>query len=247
MEGYTDETYGRLWAPFYDSIYEGVDERLIRLLASYAGNPARALELAVGSGRVALPLQAAGVEMTGVDISPEMIDLLRAKPGGEGVQVVQGDFAEVPVDASFPLIYLVFNTLFMLTEQERQITCFINVASHLEPGGHFIVQGFVPDLGRFDRYGSYVGVSSISQHNVHAVEMSLHDAVLQRVTSHLVRRDTDGQEVVLPVVLRYVWPAEMDLMGRIAGLDLVARWNWYDRSPFTDSSDQHVSVYRKPA
>jgi hypothetical protein len=175
-----------------------------------------------------------------------MIGLLRAKPGADQIRVIKGDFADVAVDVQFPLVYLPFNTLFALTEQERQIDCFRNVASALEPGGRFVLDTFVPDLRRFDHLGTRMGVSSISSNETHAYEMSIHNAVEQSVVSHHVRRLEDGTTVVLPVVVRYAWPAEMDLMARLAGLTLEARWGWYDKRPFTEQSLQHVSVYRKP-
>jgi len=244
MSSYDMRSYGALWAPYYDDLYT-VDSELA-FLAPLAGDPPRALELAIGSGRVALPLAEVGVEVTGIDISDEMIGLLQAKPGGDQIRVIKGDFADVAVDEQFPLVYLPFNTLFALTEQERQIACFRNVANALEPGGRFVLDTFVPDLRRFDHLGTRMGVSSISSNETHAYEMSIHNAVEQSVVSHHVRRLEDGTTVVLPVVVRYAWPAEMDLMARLAGLGLEARWGWYDRRPFTEQSLQHVSVYRKP-
>ncbi len=246
VKDWAKETYGDLWAPYYDEIYPVVDNSAIVLLAGYAGEPARALELAIGSGRVGLPLSHSGVEVVGIDASQEMISLLRAKPGGEDIEVIMGDFADVPVgERRFPLVYLVFNTLFALPSQQRQIECFANVAAALEPEGRFVLEGFVPDLGRFDRHNTRMGVSSISTNQAHAYELSIHDPVDQTVTSHTVRRLEDGKTVVLPVVLRYAWPAELDLMARLAGLELENRWDWYDRRPFIDTSEHHVSVYQK--
>jgi SAM-dependent methyltransferase len=245
MSEYQIETYGERWAPFYDSIYEEIDRATIDFLKSLSGIPPRALELAIGSGRIALPLAAAGVEVMGIDISEEMIELLKGKPGGEAIDVLKGDFAEVEVDRSFPLVYLAFNTLFALLDQDRQVDCFINVARALEPGGRFVLDTFVPDLGRYDHLGTRMGVSSISSNDSHAYEMAIHNSLDQTVVAHHVRRLEDGSNVVLPVTVRYAWPSEMDLMGRLAGMELEERWGWYDRRPYTERSGQYVSVYRK--
>ncbi len=246
MGQYEDKTYGAKWAPFYDSIYQDVEDSTIDFLEGYAGSPPRALELAIGTGRVALPLVDRGVEMTGIDISEEMISKLREKPGGEAVKISTGDFADVTVEGSFLLVFLGFNTLFALLTQERQITCFQNVAAHLEPGGCFVLDCFVPDMKRWDDHNTRMAVSNISSTDEHAYEMSIHHPMEQKVTSHVVRRLADGKTVALPVYIRYAWPSEMDLMARLAGLELENRWGWYDRRPFTDASGQHVSVYRKP-
>lgn len=246
MSDYEIGTYGRVWAPHYDDIYEEIDQSTIELLAGYAGRGGRALELAIGSGRIALPLAAAGVEVVGVDISEEMVSLLRAKPGGEAIEVVIADFADVPVEETFPLVYLAFNTLFALLDQDRQVECFANVARALEPGGRFVLDSFVPDLQRYDHMNTRLGVSSITSNEAHAYELAIHEPLTQRVIAHHVRRLEDGTTVVLPVTIRYVWPSEMDLMARLAGLALEQRWGWYDRRPFTERSGQYVSVYRKP-
>lgn len=238
--------YGIQWAPYYDDIYFEVDYEVV-LLASLAGEPPRALELGIGSGRVAIPLSEAGVEVAGIDASDDMLSLLSAKPGGHEITIIRGDFADVAVDSKYPLIYLPFNTLFALTTQERQIECFANVARALEPGGRFVLDTFVPDLNRWDHHNTRMAVSSISSDTAHAYELSIHDPITQSTTSHHVRTLDDGSTVTLPVDIRYAWPAEMDLMGRLAGLNLENRWDWYDRSPFTAQSGQHVSVYRKPA
>ena len=247
MSDYGPTTYGEHWAAYYDDIFEESDESAIRLFAAYAGRPGRALELAIGTGRYAIPLHHAGVTVTGVDISEEMVAKLRAKEGGDSIEVVMGDFADVPVgERTFPLVYLTFNTIFALLTQQRQIECFSNVASALEPGGRFVLDCFVPDLGRFDQFNTRIGVSSISSPTTHAYEMSIHDPVNQRTSAHHMRRLDDGTTVVLPVEIRYCWPSELDLMARLAGLELEERWGWYDRRPFTEKSGQHVSVYRKP-
>jgi SAM-dependent methyltransferase len=245
MSEHDIEAYGAIWAPYYDELFDD-SESEVRFLKAFAGDPPRALELAVGSGRVALPLSAAGVQMTGIDISADMLGLLRAKPGGDGIQIIEGDFADVAVDDTFPLVYLPFNTLFALLDQARQVDCFVNTARALESGGRFVLDAFVPDMTRFDRYQTRMAVESITSNQAHAYELSIHDPVAQRVVSHHVRRQEDGSTVVLPVTIRYAWPAEIDLMAKIAGLELEDRFGWYDRRRFTEQSGQHVSVYRKP-
>ena len=239
--------YGAAWAEHYDEIFDTVDGATIDFLAGYAGEPPRALELAVGTGRIALPLAERGVEVSGIDISEEMVARMREKPGGEAIEVVIGDMAEVPVEGSFPLIYLAFNTFFGLLTQERQVECFRNVAAHLEPGGRFVLEGFVPDMKRFDSNETRFGVISIDSDDEHSYEISVHRLETQRISTHYVRRRADGTTVVLPIEIRYAWPSEIDLMGRLAGLERVERWGWYDRRPFTGASNQHVSVYRKPS
>jgi SAM-dependent methyltransferase len=246
MEGYDERTYGRSWAPYYDEIFSDVDDSMIDLLERHAGSPPRALELAIGTGRIAIPLAERGVEVTGIDVSREMVEKMRAKPGGEAIPVTIGDFADVSVDGEFPLIYLAFNTLFALPTQERQIECFQNVADHLEPGGRFIIDCFFPDLKRFDDYNTRLGVSNITSAEEHRYELSIHDPVHQRISSHMVKRNADGSTVVLPVEVRYAWPAELDLMARIAGLELGDRFGWYDLRPFNERSVGHISIYVKP-
>jgi SAM-dependent methyltransferase len=242
-----EHTYGEVWAPHYDEIYSTTDTDAIDLLAEFAGDPPRVLELAIGTGRLALPLAERGVEVIGIDISAEMIAQLRTKPGSDRIETVIGDMAEVPVAGTFALIYLAFNTLFALQSQERQLRCFANVADHLQPGGRFVIDCFVPDLKRFDSNNTRMSVTSIDSVDEHTYELSVHDPVHQRVVNHTVRRRSDGTSAVLPVTLRYAWPAELDLMALLAGLELEDRWGWYDRRPFTTASGQHVSVYRKPA
>jgi len=246
MRGYDEMTYGARWAPYYDDIYSSADDSMIELLARHAGDPPRALELAIGSGRIAVPLREAGVSVTGIDASEEMVAKLRSKSGGEDIQVSIGDFAEVDVEDTFPLIYLTFNTIFGLLTQERQVECFQNVADHLEPGGRFVIDCFVPDVRRFDEYNTRMGVSTIGSVDEHMFEMSVYDPVNQIVNSHVVRRVEDGTSVVLPVRIRFAWPSELDLMARLAGLELEDRFGWYDLRPFNERSTSHMSIYHKP-
>lgn len=245
MSEYDIDTYGSIWAPYYDELYTGAEAE-VKFLRAYSGHPPRALELAIGSGRIGLPLSRSGVEVTGIDISDDMTELLRAKPGGDEIEVIKGDFADVGVETRYPLVYLAFNTLFALLEQDRQVECFVNTARALEPGGRFVLDSFVPDMKRFDAHGTRMAVESITSNETHAYELAIHDPVAQRVIAHHVRRFENGSSVVLPVEVRYAWPAEMDLMARLAGLEFEERFGWYDRRRFTEQSGQHVSVYRKP-
>lgn len=247
MDGYDSQTYGQRWAPYYDDLYSEVDDSTIDLLARYAGEPPRALELAIGTGRIALPLRRRGVEVVGIDSSEEMVERLRAKDGGEAIKVVMGDFGDVNVDDTFPLVYLAFNTLFGLLDQNAQVECFRNVADHLEPGGCFVIDCFVPDVKRFDAFNTRIGVSSIASVDEHMVEMTIYEPVTQRLSNHIVKRNEDGTSVVLPVELRFAWPSELDLMARLAGLHLEDRFGWYDLRPFNERSTSHMSIYRKPA
>lgn len=246
MEGYDETTYGRRWAPYYDEIFSEAEDSVIDLLARHAGEPPRALELAIGSGRLALPLRERGVEVVGIDSSEEMVSLMRAKRGGEAVPVTMGDFSDVDVEGTFPLVYLAFNTIFVLLTQELQVNCFRNVAEHLEPGGRFIIDCFVPDLNRFDSFNTRLGVSSIKSVDEHMFEMSIYDPVNQRVSTHVTKRNADGSNTVLPIEIRFAYPSELDLMAQLAGLDLEDRFGWYDLRPFTEQSTSHMSIYRKP-
>ena len=183
--------------------------------------------------------------MSGIDSSEEMVALMRAKPGGAAIPVTMGNFGDVPVAGEFPLVYLAFNTIFGLDSQEAQVRCFQNVADHLEPGGRFIIDCFVPDVRRFDDYNTRVGVSSINSVSEHWTEMTVYDPVRQRLSSHMTRYK-DGETVVLPVQIRFAWPSELDLMARLAGLELEDRFGWYDLRPFTEQSKSHMSIYVKP-
>jgi SAM-dependent methyltransferase len=204
----------------------------------------RVLELAIGTGRIALPLARRGVIVEGVDASEAMLERLRAKPGGDSIPVTIGDMAEVGVSGPFGLVYLVFNTLFCLLSQERQAECFQNVAKVLDPDGMFVIDCFVPDLTRFDR-GQRVQTLAVTEDSA-IFELSRHDAVQQRVTTQVVTLDGYGVHL-RPVAIRYSWPGELDLMARQAGLHLADRYGGWDRRPFDSSSGQHVSVYRRPA
>ncbi|HJU80421.1 MAG TPA: class I SAM-dependent methyltransferase [Acidimicrobiia bacterium] len=243
MEEYEAGTYGSEWASAYDQIFPNVAPGMIDRLAQLAQG-GRVLELAIGTGRVAGPLKNKGLDISGIDISSEMVQKLRQKPGGADIPVVMGDFADVAVEGKFDLIYVVANTLFALLEQSDQVRCFQNVAAHLKSGGRFVIEAFYPDLGRFDR--SQRVQATIVEKNSVVLEASQHDALAQLVTSQWIELSDEGVKV-RPVMIRYSWPSELDLMGRLAGLELEARWSGWEGEPFTAQSPRHVSVYKVPA
>jgi SAM-dependent methyltransferase len=235
----TDPDYGERVAGIYDEWYAGHEVAAVETLKQLAaGSPA--LELGIGTGRIALPLRQAGVEVHGIDISPAMVARLRAKPGGEAIPVTLGNFAEVGVDGQFSLIYVLFNTLFQLLTQDEQVRCFENAARHLAPGGAFVVEAFVPDLSRFTGRQA-VRAIAVSGAEVR-FEASSHDPVAQQVTTQHAVLTEQGVRLY-PVKVRYAWPAELDLMARLAGLRLKHRWGNWAQSDFTADSGKHVSVY----
>ncbi len=242
MADYDSSTYGDLIAEIYDEWFKSLDaEAAVEFLAGLAGG-GPVLELGIGTGRIALPLVRRGLQVTGIDASEAMVAKLRAKPDGDSVPVTIGDFADVAVEGSYSLIFIAFNTLYCLLTQEEQLRCFQNVAARLSDGGLFVVEAFVPDLGRFDR-GQRVSVIGFEQQGVR-VELSRHDPVRQRVESrHLLLSDSGAK--FFPLKIRYAWPSELDLMARIAGLRLKERWGGWRREPFGATSDAHVSVYER--
>ncbi len=232
-------TYGEQWAEVYDDLHAGADPTAVAVLADLAEG-GRALELGIGTGRVAMPLAAAGVAVEGIDASESMVAKLREKPGGAAIPVTLGDFADVGRPGPFDLVFVVFNTLFVLLDQESQVRCFGNVAQRLKPDGAFVIEAFVPDLTRFQRNQS-ISVAGIDVDGVR-MDLSRHDPVAQQVTSQVVYL-SDGSIDMRPIKLRYAWPSELDLMAQLAGMRLHARWSDWNRSPFDASSANHVSVY----
>jgi SAM-dependent methyltransferase len=222
MAGFDDPAfYGDRWAAVYDELHRHADPGpAVKFLASLAGD-GRVLELAIGTGRVALPLAARGVTVEGIDTSAAMVDRLRAKPDGDAILVTLGDMAQVPVSGSFRLVYLVFNTLFGLLSQERQAECFASVAHVLDPGGMFVIECFILDLTRFD-HDQRVQARSVMQDSA-IIEVSVHDRARQRVTTQMVTLDGQGMHL-RPVAIRYSYPAELDLMAGVAGLRLAERY-----------------------
>src|SRR4249919_866800 len=211
-------------------------------LADLAGR-GRALELAIGTGRVALPLAARGVSVSGIELSPDMLARLRAKPGGDGIEVVEGDMTATRVSGEFSLVYLVYNTITNLTTQDAQVAAFENAARHLAPGGRFVIEVYLPILRLLppgERFHVFADEPTYHAYDEYA------DASSQLQWSHHVRLRADGTYRRVSMPFRYVWPAELDLMARITGLRLAERWQDWERTPFTEDSTRHVSVWEKP-
>jgi SAM-dependent methyltransferase len=218
-----------------------VIDSVVDVLVELAGS-GRALELGIGTGRIALPLAQRGVSVHGIDLSKAMVAKLRAKPGGEGIGVTIGDFATTTVDGSFSLAYLVFNTIMNLTTQEAQVACFRNAAAHLEPGGCFVIEVTIPELRRLPP-GETFHVFNASENHWGIDE---YDVATQGMTSHHFEI-VDGTVERLSVPFRYAWPSELDLMAQLAGMRVRSRWGGWKREPFTSESNKHVSVWEKPA
>jgi SAM-dependent methyltransferase len=227
-----DESEAEMFEP-------GVLDPIVDYLADLAGD-GPVLELGIGTGRVALPLARRGVRVHGIDLSEAMVSRLRSKPGSEQVEVAIGDFASTRVDGTFSLAYLVFNTIMNLTTQDEQVACFRNVAAHLGPDGCFVVEVLVPDLQRLPPGETFRPFAVTPTH----LGFDEYDVVSQGLVSHHYTV-ADGELEVHPVPFRYVWPAELDLMGRLAGLRLRERWSGWNCEPFTAESRQHVSVWQK--
>ncbi len=238
-----DGYFGEEVAARYDadtsiSAPEVVDP-VVDFLAQLAGD-GRALEFAIGTGRIGLPLSGRGVPVHGIELSQAMVARLRSKPGAEAVGVTVGDMATTTVEGSFRVVFLVFNTIGNLTTQEAQVACFRNAAAHLEPGGTFVIEVGLPDLRRLPP-GDTSRVFHLSDDRWGIDE---YDVVSQGMVSHhfAVR---DGELKRLSVPFRYAWPAELDLMAQLAGMTLRERWAGWTREPFTAESRQHVSVWEK--
>jgi methyltransferase family protein len=234
------DSFDEAAAAVYDDEQREDESSTVALLSELArGGPA--LELAIGTGRIALPLAARGLRVDGVDLSPPMVAKLRAKPGGEQLSITMGDFADVPVKGSYRLIFIVFNTLFNLLTQHDQVRCFENVATHLTDDGVFVVEAFVPTYLTRLRDDQYVDAERVGVERV-VLDVGRHDPVMQQLDESHVVLSPDGVRL-FPIVVRYAWPSELDLMARIAGLRLKERWGGWEREPFTAASRNHVSVY----
>jgi SAM-dependent methyltransferase len=241
-DGYFDE---RVAAQYDESSGEEFDEAVVDQAVDFLHEmvgSGRALELGIGTGRIALPLAQRGVSVHGIDMSNAMVARLRAKPGGEDIGVTIGDFATTRVDGSFSLAYLVYNTIMNLTTQAAQVACFRNVAEHLEPGGCFVIEVMVPDLQRLPR-GETFRPFDVSPTRWGIDE---YDVVTQGLISHHYDI-VDGRVEQVSMPFRYAWPAEYDLMAELAGMGLRERWGGWKREPFTAESEKHVSVWEKPA
>ncbi len=243
MMEYGTRTFGELCAERYDVMYEApmVAEThdSVETLAELAGG-GKVLELAIGTGRVALPLAGRGLTVHGIEASEAMVAKLREKPGGNAIPVEIGDMAEARVEGTFDLIYLVFNTIFNLTTQEAQVRCFKNASRHLSPRGMFVVETVVPDFSEYvdgqRMKGSWANMDAAR------FEIAIQDRVAQTVAFQRIVISEDGTRMV-PHFMRYAWPSELDLMAQLAGLERRDRWAWWDRSPFTADSKSHVTLY----
>ncbi len=239
-DGYFDEKVASTYDDDVDSCQPEVINPVVDFLSELADG-GNALEFGIGTGRIALPLAMKGIEVHGIELSHAMIGKLAEKTGGDRISVTQGDFATTLCGGSFALVYLIFNTIMNLTTQEQQVRCFENAASHLEPGGSFVIEVMIPALQllphgqtnhvfdfRDDRWG-----------------IDTYDVASQSLRSHHLR--ICNQRVELSSIpFRYVWPSELDLMARIANLKLKARWGSWKKEPFTNTSRSHVSVWEKP-
>jgi SAM-dependent methyltransferase len=224
---------------FTDGVVEATVDCLVELADSGA-----AMEFAIGTGRVALPLAARGVSVAGIELSADMLGVLLSKPEASVITAVEGDMAVSLVAGEFSIVYLVFNTIMNLTTQDEQVACFENAARHLRPGGRFVIETIVPGLRRLPPGNSgvpfaltedYIGIDDFIDLTHKQISRSRH-----------FDRLPDGSFTEFTAPFRYVWPAELDLMARIAGMTLEHRWAWWDRSPFTGESPLHVSVWRLP-
>ena len=241
-DGYFGEDVAAKYDESSNSMFDpAVVDPTVDFLAELAGD-GRALELGIGTGRIAVPLVGRGVEVHGIDLSRAMIKRLQAKPGGEGITVTIGDFATAKVDGTFRLAYLVFNTIMNLTTQAAQVACFRNAASHLEPGGCFVIEVGVPDLQRLPPGERFVVFDASETH----WGIDEYDVLNQGLISHHFQV-VDGKVVQSSGPFRYVWPAELDLMAELAGLVLRERWAGWKREPFTSDSREHVSVWETEA
>jgi SAM-dependent methyltransferase len=243
--GDEDGHFGERVAAMYDEssadMFEpSVVDAAIDVLAGLARG-GRALELGIGTGRIALPLSRRGVPVCGIDLSRAMVARLRAKSGGDAISVTIGDFATTRVDGTFSVAYLVFNTIMNLTTQAAQVACFRNAAAHLEPGGCFVVEVGVPELRSLPA-GQNVVPFHVSPTRW---AFDIYDVATQAMSSNYVEV-VDGRGEYRSIPFRYVWPAELDLMAQLAGLRLRERWDGWTREPFTSKSGQHVSIWEKP-
>jgi SAM-dependent methyltransferase len=241
-DGYFDERVAAGYDQSSADMFEATAiDPVVDFLVELAGN-GRALELGIGTGRIALPLAGRGVPVHGIDMSEAMVARLRSKPGGESIGVTVGDFATTRVDGSFAVAYLVYNTISNLTTQAAQVACFRNVAEHLEPGGCFVIEVGVPGLQRLAPGETYLPFRVTEDR----WGFDEYDVANQRLISHHLSI-VDGHVERLSVPFRYTWPAELDLMAQLAGMRLRERWSGWRREPFTSDSRKHVSVWEKPA
>ena len=244
MKEFGPSTFGELNADEYDALHDpGTTDACVSLIAGLAGI-GDVLELAIGTGRIALPLAQRGVKISGFDGSVEMLNILGEKPGGADIPTFVADMASFETDQQFDFAFLVFNTLYNLTTQDEQVRCFQHVAKHLRPGGRFLVEAFMPSRDRFEN-NQAVRTKHVSFNSVW-LEAVQHDPVAQTLNYQRIRITEDGT-TLKPLPMRYVWPSELDLMARAAGLTPVARWGGWHKEPLSASSEMYVIVYERPA
>jgi SAM-dependent methyltransferase len=240
-DGYFDERVAAWYDASAEVVFEtGAVDPVVDFLVEIAGSGG-ALELGIGTGRIALPLARRGVPVHGIDVSKAMVAKLRAKPGGEEVGVTIGDFATTTVAGTFSVVYLVFNTIMNLTTQAAQVACFRNVAAHLEPGGCFVIEVGIPELQRLPP-GETIRAFAVSETRWGFDE---YEVATQGLISYQFKLLDEGVERT-SIPFRYVWPSELDLMAQLAGMRLRERWAGWNREPFTSDSRKHVSVWEKP-
>ena len=241
-DGYFDERVAARYDESERDMFDpAVVDPVVDFLAELVGD-GRALELGIGTGRIAVPLAQRGVPVHGIDLSTAMVARLRAKPGGEEIGVTIGDFSATRVEGTFSVAYLVFNTIMNLTTQAAQVACFRNVAAHLEPGGCFVIEVGVPSLRKLPP-GETIRAFHVSETGWGIDEF---DVAKQGLVSHHFEI-VDGRLERVSIPFRYAWPAELDLMAELAGMSLRERWSGWKREPFTSDSSKHVSVWEKPA
>jgi SAM-dependent methyltransferase len=242
MKGLTDTTYGDAIADIYDDMHGIPADEAVALVAELARDGGRVLELGVGTGRVAIPLAARGLEVVGVDLSDAMIDRLRQKPGADRVRIVKDDFTTANAGSDFSVAFVAFNTFFAITSLEKQKACFANVSKQLRRGGTFVLECFVPDASRFAG-GQALRTGGMSADHV-VLEATRYDRNAQTLDAQLIVISTSGTRLI-PLELRYCYPTELDLMAELAGLRLRDRFASWSRAPFTQTSMNHVSIYEK--
>jgi SAM-dependent methyltransferase len=242
MTEWQPETYGPRWKSVYDEIDWPEPSGAVEFLAQHTGD-GRALELAIGTGRVALPLAARGVRLDGLDASPEIVEVMRGKPGGADIEVFTGNIADFTLERKYSLIFLLLNSLYALQTQEEQIQCFESVARHLEPGGKFVIEAFMPDPTRF-RFNGRAHVYDVGLDHVR-IEADTFDRANQLIKENHIEIREEGIKLY-PAFPRYAWPSEMDLMARLAGLTPEGRWGDWGNVPFDSWSENYIGLYRKP-
>jgi SAM-dependent methyltransferase len=241
-KNYFDEGVARRYDARYADLFRPeVVDPTVNFLAGLAGTGG-ALELGIGTGRIAIPLSQRGIRVHGIDLSPDMVAQLRAKTGTDDIGVTIGDFATTKVEGTFTLAYLVANTIANLTTQDEQVACFSNVAAHLEPGGCFVIEVYIPELQRLPPGETFHAFEVIPTH----LGFEEYDVATQIAFSHHYWV-VDGGLETFSAPFRYVWPSELDLMARLAGMTLRERWSDWTREPFTGDSRKHVSIWEKTA